>query len=94
MQFDEWMSSVRVLCAVFHISPQDLGFTFDINKSTGEVQQENTESNGALPSSRWQDFMTAEVCQDPMFGGIANNIKFQFRAVSFTRACRRLRCTS
>lgn len=84
MQFDEWMMfELRVLCAVFHTSPQDLGFTFDINKSTGEVQQENSEANGAVPIlEKVQDWLTAEFCQDRMWGGMANNIAFRFRNVS------------
>ena len=83
MQFIEWQEYlVRKLCAVFQISPQDLGFSFDINKSTGQVQQEQTDDRGGFVLSRAQDVMTSQFCWDPYWGGRANNIAFRFREVS------------
>lgn len=83
MQFIEWQEYlVRKLCAVMHLSPQDLGFSFDINKSTGEVQQSQTDDKGNFGLSRVQDVMTTQFCWDPSFGGRANNIAFRFRSVS------------
>ena len=83
MQFIEWQEYlVRKLCAVMYLSPQDLGFSFDINKSTGEVQQSQTDDKGAFGLKRVQDVMTTQFCWDQSFGGRANNIAFRYRAVS------------
>jgi phage portal protein BeeE len=84
MQYIDWLQfEIRIACAVFHVSTQNLNFGFDINKANGEVQQENTETGGALPLlQKWQDYFTAEVCWDPMYGGMANNIAFRFRDVT------------
>jgi hypothetical protein len=40
---------VRKICALLQMSPQSLGVTFDINKATGEVQQEIDETTGLIP---------------------------------------------
>lgn len=40
---------VRKICALLQMSPQSLGVTFDINKATGEVQQEIDENTGLVP---------------------------------------------
>ena len=83
MQFSEWQEYlVRKLCAVLHLSPQDLGFSFDINKSTGEVQQAMVDDRTLFPLSRMQDVMTSQFCWDPAWGGPSNNIAFRFVAVS------------
>lgn len=84
MQFIEWqMYCVRKICAVLQISPQDIGFTFDINKSTGEVQQDQTDERGTFPFlGSVQDAITSQFCWDPSFGGRANNIAFRFRNVT------------
>lgn len=84
MQFIEWqMYCVRKICAVLQISPQDMGFTFDINKSTGEVQQEQTDERGTYPFlGKIQDVITTQLCWDPSFGGRDNNIAFRFRDVT------------
>lgn len=49
-QFLEWQTYLaRKICAVFQISPQAIGITFDINKATAEVQQDITEDAGIIP---------------------------------------------
>lgn len=80
MQFLEWqVYLVRKIAAVFGLSPQDLGLTFDINRSTGEVQQENTEDRGIRPLlSLIQDYFTREIVWDEGFGGPENNLAFRF----------------
>lgn len=84
MQFMEWqMYCVRKICAVLQISPQDIGFTFDINKSTGEVQQDQTDERGTFPFlGTVQDVLTSKFCWDPSFRGRENNIAFRFRDVT------------
>lgn len=80
MQFREWQDFLlRKTCAVLGISPQDLGFTFDINRATGEVQQEKTETRGTRPlMGTVQDYWTREVVWDASFGGRDNNLAFRF----------------
>jgi hypothetical protein len=80
MQFLEWqIYLVRKICAVFGLSPQDLGLTADINKSTGQVQQENTEDRGIRPLlALIQDYFTREIVWDDGFGGPDNNLAFRF----------------
>ena len=83
MQFIEWQEYlVRKICAVLHLSPQDLGFSFDINKSTGEVQQAMTDDRTLFPLARVQNVMTSQFCWDPAWGGPSNNIAFRFTAVT------------
>jgi hypothetical protein len=80
MQFLEWnIYLVRKICAVFGLSPQDLGVTFDINRATGEVQADKTEARGIRPVlSLTQDFATREIVWDKAFKGPKNNLAFRF----------------
>lgn len=80
MQFLEWQNYlVRKIAAVFQIAPQDLGLSFDVNRSTSEVMQENTEDRGLRPLlALIQDYITREVVWDPGFGGSDNNLAFRF----------------
>lgn len=80
MQFLEWqIYLVRKICAVAGLSPQDLGVTFDINRATGEVQQEKTESSGVRPVlALVQEYLTSEVCWDRSYRGPKNNQAFRF----------------
>lgn len=80
MQYDEWLKYlVRKICAVYLISPQDLGLTFDVNRATGEVQQEMSEDQGLRPLlALIQDYFTREIVWDESFGGSANNLAFRF----------------
>lgn len=80
MQYDEWLKYlVRKICAVYLISPQDVGLTFDINRSEGQVQQEMTQDQGLRPLMALnQDFFTREIVWDTSFGGPENNLAFRF----------------
>jgi hypothetical protein len=80
MQFLEWQNYlVRKIAAVFQIAPQDLGLSFDVNRSTSEVMQENTEDRGLRPLlALIQDYITREVVWDDGFGGPDNNLAFRF----------------
>ncbi len=84
MQMMEWeILLVRQIAAVLQLSPQDLGVTFDVNRASGEVQQQNTEDRGLRTLlGTVQDYITSEICWDPGWGGRENNIAFRFRAVS------------
>jgi hypothetical protein len=47
MQYDEWLKYlVRKICAVFLISPQDIGLTFDINRSEDGLITSPSGSHG------------------------------------------------
>jgi len=80
MQYDEWLKYlVRKICAVFLISPQDIGLTFDINRSEGDVQATMSEDQGLRPLMALnQDYFTREIVWDKSFGGRANNLAFRF----------------
>lgn len=84
MQFQEWqIYLVRKICAVMGMSPQDLGMTFDVNRASGEVQQENTDDRGIRPlMSLIQDYLTREIVWDESFGGMANNLAFRFTSLN------------
>ncbi len=92
-QFLEWqVYLVRKICAVFKISPQDLGLSFDVNRSQGEVQQENTEDRGIRPLlGLIQDDITGAVVHDPQFGGPDNNLAFAFTALNLNESESRAR---
>ena len=50
MQYKELAEYMaRKICAVLQVSPQDVGITGDVNRSSGEVQQDLTRSKGLLP---------------------------------------------
>lgn len=50
MQFMEWQVYLaRKICAVFAVQPQDIGISFDINKSTSETGAAFTWDNGVVP---------------------------------------------
>lgn len=80
MQYAEWLDYlVRKICAVYLISPQDIGFTFNINRSEGEVQQEMSEDQGLRPLLALnQDYFTREIVWDASFGGPENNLAFRY----------------
>ena len=62
MQFLElnmWLT--RIVCSAFGISPQEMGLTMDINKATGEVQKEITDSDGF---SFYADVIAEEINTD------------------------------
>lgn len=49
-QFMEWQIWLaRKICGLMRISPQQIAITFDINKATGETQQDIFEDTGKVP---------------------------------------------
>lgn len=91
MQFLEWQTYlVRKIAAVFGISPQDLGLTFDVNRANAETQQENTEDRGLRPlMSLVQEYLTREIVWDPAFGGRENNLAFRFTRLNIKESLSR-----
>ncbi len=52
---DEWM--MKITCAAFGITPDELGFTDDVNRSTAASQQDVTYRKGIKPLAKWlKDF--------------------------------------
>ena len=50
MQFMEWQIYLaRKICAVFGVQPQDIGISFDVNRSSAEVGAAFTADNGIAP---------------------------------------------
>jgi len=83
-QFLEWqIYLVRKIAVVFGLTPQDLGVTFDVNRSTSEIQMQVSEDRGLRPlMSNIQEYLTEEVVWDKSFGGMANNLAFRFTALN------------
>lgn len=48
---DEWM--LRVTCAAYSVPPQELGFTYDVNKGTAEMQSDINQRKGLKPLAWW-----------------------------------------
>lgn len=84
MQFLEWqIYLVRKIAVVFGVTPQDLGVTFDVNRSTSEIQLQVSEDRGLRPlMSLIQDYLTEELVWDQAFGGPDNNLAFRFTALN------------
>lgn len=83
-QFLEWqIYLVRKIAVVFGLTPQDLGVTFDVNRSTSEIQLQVSEDRGLRPlMSLIQEYFTEEIVWDKTFGGPANNLAFRFTALN------------
>lgn len=84
MQFLEWqIYLVRKIAVVFGLSPQDLGVTFDVNRSTAEIQLQVSEDRGLRPlMALIQDYLTQEIVWDSAYGGPENNLAFRFTALN------------
>jgi len=83
-QFLEWqIYLVRKIAVVLGLTPQDLGITFDVNKSTSETQIQISEDRGLRPMmSLLQEYISEEIVWDDCFGGEANNLCFRFTALN------------
>lgn len=83
-QFLEWqIYLVRKICVVMGLTPQDLGVTFDVNRSTSETQIQISEDRGLRPlMTLVQEYVTEEVIWDPGYGGPENNLAFRFTALN------------
>lgn len=83
-QFLEWqIYLVRKIAVVFGLTPQDLGVTFDVNRSTSEIQLQVSEDRGLRPlMSNIQEYLTEEIVWDKGFGGQNNNLAFRFTALN------------
>lgn len=91
MQFLEWqIYLVRKIAVVLGLTPQDLGVTFDVNRSTSETQIQISEDRGLRPlMSLVQEYITEEIVWDRSFGGEANNLAFRFTALNLKESTAR-----
>lgn len=66
MQYMQWqIYLLRKIAAVFGIAPQDLGITFDVNRSSSTTQQELSEDRGLKPLLRLiEEQMNTKVLAD------------------------------
>lgn len=56
---------MRVVCAAFHVTPNDLGFTEDVNRATGDTQVDVQFRIGTLPLVRHiEDILTDYLQED------------------------------
>lgn len=91
-QFLEWqIYLVRKIAAVMGMSAGDLGLGMDINRSTAEVQDQQSEDRGIRPLlGLIERHITREYVWAPGFGGQANNLSFKWTKLnlkeSLTRA--------
>lgn len=80
MQFLEWqIFLVRKIAAVMGMDPGDLGLGMDVNRSTAEVRDDQTEDRGIRPLlSLLSRHITREYVWSLGFGGQANNLAFRW----------------
>lgn len=75
-RFELWL--LQQTCSVFGVPPQDLGFTHNTNRSTGETQQELGQERGMRPLAELlQEVFTRVIQEDFGF----ENIKFVYTDV-------------
>jgi hypothetical protein len=88
MQFSEWqIYLVRQIALVYGLSPQDLGLTFDINRSEGDIQAQLVEDRGLRPlADLIEDELTHQFVWHPSFGGEANNLAFRFTRLNISES--------
>ncbi len=89
-QFMEWQTYlIRKIAAVFGMHAGDLGISMDINRSTAEVQDQQTEDRGLRPLlNLLANHLTREFVWDPSFGGQANNLMFKFTKLNLAESLR------
>lgn len=80
MQFLEWQEYlVRKIAAVFEMHAQDLQLAREVNKSTSEVLDVQTDERGAKRLLKTvSGEITRQVVWDAGFGGRDNNLAFRF----------------
>ncbi len=81
LEFQTWY--VRKVAAVMQLSPQDLGLTMDVNRSTAEQQAEQSDDRGQRPlMALVQEHLTRGIVWDESFGGRGNNLGFRFKRLN------------
>jgi SPP1 gp7 family putative phage head morphogenesis protein len=57
---------MRIVCAAFHVTPNDLGFTDDVNRATGDTQVDVQFRIGTLPLIRHVEDILTDYLQDDL----------------------------
>lgn len=87
-QFMEWeIWLVRKIAAVMGMDPGDLGIGMDINRSTAEVRDSQTEDRGIRPLLHLiAKHLTREYVWHPGFGGQDNNLTFRWTKLNLKQS--------
>lgn len=78
-ELQSWL--MQKTCMLFEIQPNELGFTDDVNKSVGEVQQNIGLNSGLIPLARFFEEIFTDVIQQDMG---YENLKFKYTGLDFT----------
>lgn len=62
--YDEWL--MKVTCAAFAVPPQEIGFTEDVNRATGQMQENVTYRRGVKPLSGFLKDLFDDVLADDL----------------------------
>jgi len=60
---DEWM--MKITCAAYGVTPAEMGFTDDVNKATGESQEDVQYRAGIKPLAKWLGELFNRIIQEP-----------------------------
>lgn len=63
-EFQEWL--MKKTCMMFEIPPNELGFSMDVNRANGEVQQEIGFSAGLLPLAKFFEEIFTDIIQNDL----------------------------
>lgn len=63
-RFEMWL--LQQTCAVFDVQPQDIGITYQVNKATGETQQDIGKQRGLIPLSNFIKELMDDLIQEIM----------------------------
>jgi len=72
-KFELWI--LQLICTVFGVPPQDIGFTHQINKSSSDTQQELGQERGMRPIAQFLEILFTNIIQTD-FG--FDNLKFKY----------------
>lgn len=62
--FDEWL--LKIICAAIAVPPQEIGFTGDVNKATGQMQENVVYRRGVKPLAGFIKDILDEVLEDDL----------------------------
>ena len=63
-RFEMWL--LQQTCAVFDVPPQDIGITYQVNKATGETQQDISDQRGLFPLYNFIKEVLDDIIQNDM----------------------------
>lgn len=63
-RFEMWL--LQQTCAVFDVQPQDIGITYQVNKATGEVQEDVGKERGLYPLANYLKEIFDSIIQEEL----------------------------